>query len=883
MKRPLLLLFFILLATLMHSQSKVDSLQEELGKTKVDSVKIKILHTLFEEYRYDSLGKAKNLVLKAINLSEETKNGRLQVTSYNLYADFLISQSSFDDAMAQYEKGVSLAEKIDFKEGRAMALMGLGNAYALKGDHNRALEYYDENVKDASYRNDQNMLAKVYNNIARVYVKTNDYTKAMEFYTLSSTKHRELGNTLEYAKALGNIGLVLRMLENYKSAENYLIQSDSLFKKLNFQPGRVFILQNLAVIYKNTGKLDEAIVINDEALKTYERMGNLDMVAEVHYNMGNIFWEKENFQEAVNNYQKALEVAEQIVDSVDMAYFAKALGDGYYQLKENNRSKSYYLRAIKIGTSKKLNLILMGAQSGISEIYKEEGDYKKAYEGKNAYANLKDSLYIIEKRDLASDIEAKYQNEQKVKEIELLSTEKNLQALQLEKRVNERNAIIALATIMLLIAGLLYNQFRVKRNANKKLQEVDRLKSNFFANISHEFRTPLTLIKGPIEQLEQNPEEQLSLENVRMIRRNSDRVLTLVNQLLDLSKIEGGSLKLEPEEGDIYQFLRAVTSSFNSLAAQHRVDYRVQIPQTTFWASFDRDKLEKVVNNLLGNAFKFSEDGAWIIFAINFDKKGIEIQVSDGGKGISKEKLPFIFDRFYQGDSSGGSKEKEGSGIGLALTKSLVELMDGAITVTSEVGKGTIFTVKLPLQSLKKVSEELEMQTSVDDHRKVSPFVPKPRPFPLEKADKRNLPQILLVEDNDDMRHYIKEHLINLYRIKEALNGEEGMQKAIADPPDLIITDLMMPKMDGIELCKKLKTDIHSSHVPIIMLTAKAGMENKIEGLETGADDYLTKPFEGKELLVRTKNLIEQRKTLRNLYSQQGRSDRSKKDYRYFH
>lgn len=447
----------------------------------------------------------------------------------------------------------------------------------------------------------------------------------------------------------------------------------------------------------------------------------------------------------------------------------------------------------------------------------------------------------------------------------MLSTEKDLQALQLLKRVNERNAIIALAAIMLLIAGLLYNQFRIKRNANKKLQEVDRLKSNFFANISHEFRTPLTLIKGPIEQLEQNPDEKLSRENVKMIRRNSDRVLTLVNQLLDLSKIEGGSLKLEPEEGDVHQFLRAVTSSFNSLAAQHRVDYRVQIPQTAFLTSFDRDKLEKVVNNLLGNAFKFAGDDAMISIDVGPNEHGIQIEVSDTGKGIPKEKLPFIFNRFYQVDS-GAAREKEGSGIGLALTKNLVELMSGTITVTSEMGKGTIFTVTLPLRALETASDDSEAHASAENDRKVSSFIPKSRPFHLEKEDKRNLPQILLVEDNDDMRQYIKEHLIHLFRIKEAVNGKTGLEMAIADPPDLIITDLMMPKMDGMELCKKLKTEVHTSHVPIIMLTAKAGLDNKIEGLETGADDYLTKPFDGKELLVRTKNLIDQRQKLRELF-----------------
>lgn len=394
----------------------------------------------------------------------------------------------------------------------------------------------------------------------------------------------------------------------------------------------------------------------------------------------------------------------------------------------------------------------------------------------------------------------------------------------------------------------------------EKLKELDKAKSRFFANISHEFRTPLTLIKGPIEQLEQNFDEKMSLETVKMIRRNANRVLNMVNQLLDLSKFDEGSLKLAPTEGDVFKCIRAATSSFNSHAAQRDIDYKVQIPQEALWASFDRGKLENIIYNLLGNAFKFSGDGSEISFIASFGTRGLEILVSDSGKGIPAEKLPYIFDRFYQVDDS-NTREKSGSGIGLSLSKDLVELMDGTITVTSEVNKGTFFTVQLPIQKIKMGYKEVvedSMEGEVSTRK--SPFV-------LSKADERNLPSILLVEDNFDMRHFIKEQLTKNYKVIEAINGDEGLKKAMANPSDLIITDLMMPKMDGIELCKRLKTDVHTSHIPVIMLTAKAGMENKIEGLETGADDYLTKPFDAKELLVRTKNLIEQRQKLRELYS----------------
>ena len=224
------------------------------------------------------------------------------------------------------------------------------------------------------------------------------------------------------------------------------------------------------------------------------------------------------------------------------------------------------------------------------------------------------------------------------------------------------------------------------------------------------------------------------MDNIKMIRRNANRVLKMVNQLLDLSKIDEGDLKLEPTEGDVYKCLRAATSSFNSHAAQRRIDYRVQIPQIVVWASFDRDKMEKVVYNLLSNAFKFSEDGSVISFEATYNDQDLKMQISDSGKGISKEELPFIFDRFYQVDS-GTTKDQEGSGIGLSLSKDLVELMDGTITVTSEVYKGSFFTIHLPLVEIRTRQEE-----SADTAININSLVSKREAFELTQEDKRDLP-----------------------------------------------------------------------------------------------------------------------------------------------
>jgi len=394
-----------------------------------------------------------------------------------------------------------------------------------------------------------------------------------------------------------------------------------------------------------------------------------------------------------------------------------------------------------------------------------------------------------------------------------------------------------------------------------RLKELDTMKTRLFANISHEFRTPLTLIKGPIEKLESAGKNTISTPNIKMIRRNSNRLLNLVNQLLDLSKLDSGKLILNLAEGDVFKCIRAAASAFSSHAASRKMDYQIKIPSRMLWAEFDRDKLEKIIYNLLSNAFKFTDDEGQVIIESEFRSGRLYLKILDSGSGIAAEKLPHIFDRFFQVDDS-YTREKAGSGIGLALTKELAELMGGTIFVESELDRGTLFRVIVPLEQIKSgeihgTVEELPLNV-FEDALERSEAAP---------SDDRNV-TVLIIEDNSDMRHFIREQLEPEYSILEARNGREGLKMANKLIPDLVVTDLMMPQMDGITLCKKLKTGIATSHIPVIMLTAKAGVENKLEGLETGADDYLIKPFNAKELKVRTKNLIAQRQQLRELFSQ---------------
>lgn len=443
----------------------------------------------------------------------------------------------------------------------------------------------------------------------------------------------------------------------------------------------------------------------------------------------------------------------------------------------------------------------------------------------------------------------------------------------------------------------LKNELERKDFEAQKLQEVDRMKSRFFADISHEFRTPLTLMLGPVEKILPAIENKERREDLRVMQRNARRLQRLVEQLLDLSRIEARRMPLRARQDDIVPKIKEWVASFVSLAESKNISLNLHFPEQPIIAYFDAEKLEKIVYNLLSNAFKFTPEGGTVIVDLGFgnadfdakqqeapairnpqseideNRTFIQITVKDTGIGIAKDHLPHIFDRFYRA-SEALTGEQGGTGIGLALAKEFVELHHGKIRVESEVGKGSTFTVLLPLGREHLSDDEIVDSVSSDQYPVISDQDSvsgneQPATSIQQQATSDEQPVLLIVEDNDDMRRYLRNSLIPDFEIVEAENGEAGYQVACKKTPDLIVSDVMMPIMDGFALCAKLKTDQRTSHIPVILLTARAGQEDKLEGLETGADDYLTKPFDARELQIRVKNLIAQRQRLRERFSRE--------------
>jgi DNA-binding response OmpR family regulator/two-component sensor histidine kinase len=399
------------------------------------------------------------------------------------------------------------------------------------------------------------------------------------------------------------------------------------------------------------------------------------------------------------------------------------------------------------------------------------------------------------------------------------------------------------------------------------------MKLKFLTNLSHDFRTPISLIMGPVDQLMEGEGNPGKLEKLNMVRRNARRLLNLVNQLLDFRKMEEHELKLQVSKGEFVSFLKEVTESFRDMSERKNIRFTFQTCIDRLDAYFDRDKMERILFNLLSNAFKFTLAGGHITVDMQKAESSddqeytwISINVVDTGIGIPADKKDIIFDRFFQNDTSAAILN-QGTGIGLSITKEFIRLHGGNIKVESEPGKGCTFTIQVPLKRANKtiVTEQPLLQPEAESSNTGHTASAATQ----EEDTMNNALSVLLVEDNDDFRFYLKDNLRNKYKVIEATNGKEGWQKALSTHPQLIVSDISMPEMDGIELIKKIKSDKRTSHIPVILLTAITGQEQQMKGLETGANDYITKPFNFEVLNAKIKNLLQLKNTMQSTYSKQ--------------
>ena len=404
--------------------------------------------------------------------------------------------------------------------------------------------------------------------------------------------------------------------------------------------------------------------------------------------------------------------------------------------------------------------------------------------------------------------------------------------------------------------------WELKQAEATSLKELDEAKTKLLTNISHEFRTPLTIMLGMARLIKEHPDEWFRKGSEKIIQ-NGHALLHLVNDLLDMARLEAGAMTVNCLQQDIITQLRYLVGSFSSVATEKNIDLQFSPHSGEFIMDFDEDKLMQIVSNLLSNALKFTpKDGKVELSTENLPSQhSFSIRVKDNGPGIAAEHLPQIFDRFYRIENP-LLQSQSGSGLGLALTRELITLMNGTVSVESEPGAGTQFTITLPVTNEAPLKEKMTEIETLE-------FTDSAERFQINKLppDNTSAPVVLIVEDNRDLTEYLQHILATEYRVVSAADGKSGLEQAFELIPDIIVSDVMMPVMDGIALLERLKSDIRTSHIPVVMLTAKADITSRLTGLEKGADEYLAKPFHEKELRIRLRNLIDMRERMQQHFA----------------
>ncbi|MEO1449351.1 MAG: response regulator, partial [Bacteroidota bacterium] len=658
------------------------------------------------------------------------------------------------------------------------------------------------------------------------------------------------------ALALSRMAGIYSDLIQYEKSISYHHRSLQLTRKQNHRVAISVNLNNLASVYRLLNQTDSALFYIRQSLIIKKEIGDSLGMTRTLTNLGLTFTRAGQLDSAERYLTLGLEMATSKDLSREMATALTSLCELYVAKNEPSRAVENGHKALALLRETPFAHLEVYAYSRLSKAYVEMGEHEKGMEMLQKHIHLKDSLLPRDLAVKAVEKEAQLLQDKQQVEIELLEAREDLNLTHIKHQERQKWWFGALLGLSLILVLVLYSRYRTKMHIHSELKSLDKAKSRFFANLSHEFRTPLTLIIGPLEQLQSNHADQ---PQYRRILHNARRLLSLNEQLLELAKIESGVLKVQAQTVDVVGFTLGVAEAFQAMADQKQINFQIHCPKIEKVAGIDSDKLEKIINNLLANALQYTPRHGEVHFVMSISDQ-LHFSVSDTGQGISPEDQIRIFERYFRPDKAMNHAVK-GAGIGLSLVRELVQLMGGQINLHSQPDQGSTFQVTLPFLPVGSVSAPIQ----VNHHPATLPEVSHPTDC--------ESPLVLVVEDHTDIRRYIREQLEGTYRVIEAANGQIGLKMALEQVPDLIISDLMMPGLDGLELCQQLKSDERSSHIPIILLTAIDTVESRIQGLETGADDYLAKPFHSEELLARSRNLISQRRKLRELFHKQWQAE----------
>jgi len=725
------------------------------------------------------------------------------------------------------------------------------------------------------------------------------YDDAQKSYFQALEIYEELKDSTQIATTLTKIGQTyLRLGKNAEAGEVYK-RAFQISTLLNDKSGIQISMADMAVVLQRNDEVHAAIKLFQEALVLARELSNLREEAIILGNIGSSYRRMAEYDSSAFYLLQALPLKVRIGNGSSTAHTLNDIAETYLDQGDHHNAVVYAQMALDTATSSGAMSQGSFARYTLSRAYAAQEDYEAAYSYLKDHKQLSDSINSVVKDKAISDLRVKYETGKKEQQITELAAEN----LIIQHR--RRNMFIALLAVIILAVSISF-VLLTKRKHNLAMlastRELHLARSRFFTNISHEFRTPLTLILGPLHALRDTFSGTETDAKLYGLQQNALRLLRLIDRMLDLSRIDDHRLILKVSEVNAIDLIQEILSTIEHAAEQQSIELEFTPSDSTLPLYLDRDRFESIILNILSNALKYSSAGDRIsIRTGHIDDGQIYIAIEDTGEGIESDDLPHIFERYHHNDAKSNSSLK-GVGVGLSLCKSLVELHGGNIKVESKPGVGTTFTIQFltgrahlderddiifsQADTLKSIAANADGKIPKDIPRVMpevlldlsqglspelsSALTQGMAPEDSEQAIAESL-KILVVEDRSDMRAFIKEILQVEYTILEASDGVEGLRLAKEAIPDVIISDVMMPRMEGTELCATLKKDPLTSHVPVILLTAKSSDQDRLAGLETEADVYLTKPFIPKELLLNIRNLLASRKRIHEHYALNGK------------
>lgn len=777
-------------------------------------------------------------------------------------------------------KGLGQLLSLEKKYEKSKNIYGLEVVYRELGKYYRddskfknAIYYHRKGLKICNEANDTLEMVKALNNLGTNYRRlgilteaTEYHYKALEIIEKCSKKCKEARKNL--AMSLNGIGNIQLTLGNDKEAEKIFWRAHAVEKELNSNLGQAINEANIGAIYLQRGNYDVAANYFKESLKHNIEAKSTLGISLCYNSFGDIYEKKGDIKNAISNYQRSYDIMKQESDQWHCMEACIALVRA--NLKGNNISEAE--KYLKLAHQKADSVQSLEHLSSVYYLdylfYKQKREYQQALESFTKSRAYADSLSIVKESDQLQNIRVDYEKKKGQREMSYIK--QSYESAQHNKHIILLSSVLAII-LSLIIIGFLCFSLRMKNRMQQTMKDMERMRSNFFTNITHEFRTPLTVILGLARQMIQTEKDKEKEKNLSAIVRQGENLLNLVNQLLDISKLMSKVNVPRWYAGNVVSYVRMALESYHEYAYLQRINLVFKPHTSTIEMDFVPEYFNKILRNLISNALKYTPKGGTIQVEMSNERNELLLIVSDTGKGIATDDIGHVFETFYQGNNS--MEISAGSGIGLSLVKQLVENMNGHIKVENQKENGAKFTIEIPIQhnsSIKDVwNEGIENHRLIESGEELMPKESEDEEKPhLEKGESRSTetPTILIVEDNADIAYYIGSLLKDNYHLLYASNGQEGLEVAKEDIPDLVITDLMMPHMDGETLCSNIRHSEILNHIPIIIITAKTSDKDRIAGFTAGADAYLQKPFNAEELKVRVNQLLEQRHLLREKF-----------------